>query len=102
MSPQTVDNACLIAAAILPVPLILRWNWLGVLLGTLIVWGSLVVAGVLLAELDPAREAGVLDGVWLLFGWLGGLLHRVPIYVVKRVIVWIRRSALTPTKADGS
>jgi hypothetical protein len=84
MNPQAVDTICLLVAAILPIPLILRWNRLGVALGALVVWGSLIVAGILLSALDPRHEAGILDATWLLFGWFGGLMYCLPIYLVKR------------------
>ena len=80
MTPQIVDKLCLLVATFLPVALVLRWNWLGVALGTVTVWGSLALAGFLLSALDPGRDAGILDGVWLIFGWLGGLLYCLAIY----------------------
>lgn len=99
MSPQTVDATCLVVAAALPIPLILRWNWRGVVCGTLVVWGSLVAAGALLSALDHSRQGGVLDGIWLLFGWIGGLLYCMPIYAMKRIIMRLWRSPTPSGKA---
>lgn len=88
----------MLVAAILPIPLILRWNRLGVALGTVVVWGSLAVAGFLLAALGAEREGITFDTIWLLFGWIGGLIYCVPIYVVKRVASWLWRWVRPPAK----
>ena len=45
--------------------------------------GVLMLAGVMLSSLDPTREAGITDAVWVLFGWAGGLLYCLPIYLAK-------------------
>jgi hypothetical protein len=99
MTPQAVDRLCLLVAVILPIPLVLRYNLIGVVLGTLVVWGSLFVAGLLLSALDPTRDAGILDGIWLLFGWLGGLMYCLPIYAVKRIVISLWRAAHGPVRA---
>jgi hypothetical protein len=101
MSPQAADTICLLVAVIVPIPLILRWNLLGVFLGTLVVWSSLFLAGILLSKLDPERGVSVLDGVWLLFGWIGGLMYCVPIYGVKRGVLWLWRAAHPRAKPGG-
>src|SRR5262249_45673330 len=90
-TPQVADTLCLLIAAIVPIPFVLRWNWRGVMLGTVVVWASLVMAGFLLAALDPRREGAMLDSIWLLFGWIGGLLYCVPIYLAKHVALWLWR-----------
>lgn len=66
-----VDYVCLTVAYILPVITVLRWNLVGVVIGTLVVWVSLAVAGPLISELDPSRLQGgtaMLDTIWLLGG----------------------------------
>jgi predicted membrane channel-forming protein YqfA (hemolysin III family) len=99
MTPHAVDIICLLVAALVPIPLILRWNRLGLALGTIVIWGSLAVAGILLSALDPRREADMLDAVWLLFGWLGGLVYCLPIYLIKRFVLWLWRGAASPARA---
>lgn len=91
MTPQTADTICLLIAAIVPIPLVLRWNWVGVALGTVVVWGSLALAGFLLSALVPEREGAILDSIWLLFGWIGGLIYCAPIYLAKRLVLRLWR-----------
>jgi hypothetical protein len=101
MTAHTVDSICVLRAATLPIPLILRWNRLGIALGTLVVWSVLIVAGELLSAMDPTRDGRVVDCVWLLFGWIGGLIYCVPIYLIKRVVVCLGRCGKA-TEAAGT
>jgi hypothetical protein len=89
---QWVDHICITVAFILPMLLVLRWNLWGVLYGTIVFWGSLVVAGQLLSRLDEGRDAALLYHVWILFGWIAGLSYCVAIYAVKRLAFWIWES----------
>ena len=97
MIAHSVDILFLAAAVILPIPLIIRWRFKGAILGAAIVWLLLAVSGIVLSELDPEREAGMLDSVWLLFGWIGGLLYCVPIWGLQELV----RKAIGNRK-DGS
>jgi hypothetical protein len=96
-----VDLLCLAIAALLPIFLVMRWKLLGVALGTLVVWGSLAVAGSLLSALDPQREAGLLDGVWLLFGWLVGLLYCGVLYLLRYLACHLWRAFAAPRQESG-
>jgi hypothetical protein len=98
VSPQAVDNVCCIVAAALPILLVLRWNLLGVALGALVVWGTLIGAGMLLSALDPRREAGLLDAIWLMFGWIFGLIYCLGIDLAKWFAIGVWRS----TEGNGS
>ena len=60
-------------ALILPIALVWRFERLGVFLGTLTAWGSLMLAGWLLAQFDPQGDEG--DNIWILFGWLPSLVY---------------------------
>jgi len=87
-----VDHACLAVAYVLPVIAVLRWNMVGVVIGTLVVWGSLAIAGPLISELDPSRLRGgtaMLDTIWLLGGWIAGLLYCLLIYGSKRLVLYL-------------
>ena len=92
-----VDHVCMAVAIVLPVLTVLRWNWRGVVIGTIIVWGSGIVAGELISQLDPTRLEGgtsMLDLVWLAVGWIAGLLYCLPIYGVKRIMLWVLAALL--------
>ena len=84
------DRILLIIALVVPILCVARWNLRGVLVGALFFWVVLMLAGSILARLDPERGASVGDGVWLLFGWLAGLLYCLPLYGLKRFILFLR------------
>lgn len=77
-----VDWLSLVIAIVAPIVLIWRLKAFGVVLGTLVPWGSLFLAGILISRLDPEREAGMLDAVWILFGWIPGLIYSSILYVL--------------------
>lgn len=91
MTAQLADQICLWAAVVVPVPLVVAFRWSGVALGALAVWGILWLAGVWVSSLDPTRDAGMLDSVWLLFGWAAGLLYCLPILGVREAAAAVRR-----------
>jgi hypothetical protein len=64
-----------------------------VLAGALFQWIALIAVGAALHELDPSRDAGLLDAVWLLFGWIAAMLYCVTIMAA---IQLIRRLSSTP------
>ena len=89
---QILDKTCLALALVLPVLAVLRWNLWGVVLGTLVFWGSLLVAGPLLSALDPKRLRGgtaMLDFLWLIFGWFPGVIYCFIIYGMKRLFLLV-------------
>ena len=82
MDPHVADRFFLLTALLAPIPLIVFWRLKGAFVGALIPWVVGVVAGEVLSDLDPDRDAAILDSVWFLFGWAGGLLYCMPIYAV--------------------
>ncbi len=96
MSPQSVDVLFLFAAAILPIVFIALWRFRGAILGVLTVWGLLALAGPVRSALDPDRDAQMLDTIWLLSGWIGGILYCGPIWATAEAV----RRALG--RRDGS
>lgn len=96
MTPQLADQICLWAAAIIPLPLIVAYRWIGVAMGTVAVWGILLLAGIWISSLDPTRESAILDTIWLLSGWIGGLLYCLPIFALRELITYfVRRRRLS-------
>ena len=86
MTAQTVDTLFLVLTGILPVLLIIRWRFKGALLGAAAVWILGIVSGVMLSALDPKRDMAMLDSIWLLFGWIGGLLYCMPIWGILKMV----------------
>ena len=72
----------LLLAFALVAPLIVIWmlGYTGIFIGTILAWGSLVVAGWMLSQFDPGHQAGMLDSIWLLLGWLPSLVYCVAIF----------------------
>lgn len=93
ITPRLADNLCLLAAVLLPVLLVLRYDKVGVVLGTLVAWGTLNLAGILLSGMDPTREEAMLDSLWLLLGWFPSGVYCLAIYAAKRVMLWLVRRA---------
>lgn len=88
---EIIDISFLAAAAILPICFVLKWGWKGMILGALAVWISLILAGIVLAGLDPEREVAMLDTVWLFSGWIAGLGYSGIIYLVRMIFVRLKK-----------
>lgn len=86
MSPATAaDLLLLLAALALPAAIVVRWGWRGIVPAGLAHWLILVAAGRVLSALDPAREAGLIDSIWLLLGWIAGLAYASAVFLLDRL-----------------
>jgi hypothetical protein len=103
---QMVDKICLAVAFVLPILVVIRWNWYGVVLGTLIHWGTLFVAGELISEIAPGSRGdchGMLDILWLLGGWVSGVVYCLVIFAIKCLVLFLMRLGRTDeSKTDGT
>ena len=79
-TPEFADLFCLTLAAVAPVWLVWRYDKLGMLIGAAVVWLTLLLAGIILSGLDESRETSVVDGLWLLFGWIVASFTVSPCY----------------------
>jgi hypothetical protein len=86
-----VDLIFVAVALVAPIALMWRGRPVGLLLGVVTVWLVGVLDGVSLNRLDPAREPMWLDALWLLGGWLVGLLYCLPIFL--SIYFWRRWQA---------
>jgi hypothetical protein len=96
MTAHGADQICVWAAILVPPALIVLYRWIGLVLGVVAVWGILAFAGVWISSLDPTRDGGVIDSmvinsIWLLFGWIGGLMYCVPIFGVRELVAYVVR-----------
>lgn len=83
MNPaRLADYLGMALALIVPAYVVLRFpRWqITVLLGTFFFWVITVAQGHLLAALDPHRDAAMLDSIWLLIGWIPGLVYSWLLY----------------------
>jgi len=85
------DVLSLLFMFLLPLVFVLRWNLAGVVAGAILFWGIGVLAGKIAQSLNPDRDAALLDGIWLMFGFVAGFLYCVPIYIVKLLVGWFVR-----------
>ena len=79
-----LDTVLTLIALVVPVYLIIRLNLIGVVVGALCFWLTLVMAGEMLSALDPERSR-LLDAFWLQAGWLAGLFYCALIYGAKKL-----------------
>ncbi|MDZ4782390.1 MAG: hypothetical protein SGJ19_19265 [Planctomycetia bacterium] len=86
---QLVDKGGLFIAIVVPAILVWRYRWKGVLIDALFFWISLAVVGEALQVLDPLRDAALTDSIWVLFGWIGGLLYCLAVLSLLRIFTWI-------------
>jgi len=84
MACETTDRLSLIAADVVPMALILAFQTRGIVYGPVWRWGMLIVADKYLDMADPTREAQMLDGMWMLFGWIWAVFCCAAIYGVYR------------------
>lgn len=89
---QIVDCVCLALAFIVPVIVVLRSNrwFIAIPLGGFIFWIILYLSGRILSVLDPLRNAGVLDTIWLYAGLLPSLLYTALLYGLRRGLLFMR------------
>ena len=83
----------LLAALVAPAFLVWKLNRVGVWLGAAVVWGTLILAGWVLKELDLERGGRMNGPVWLFFGWLPSLLYCIMLDFLKRLYVHLARSS---------
>jgi len=86
-----VDRILCITALIAPIYCVLRLDLLGILIGSFFCWATLILAGSLLARLDPEGGASVSKGIWVLFGWPVSLVYCLAIYGLKKLYMLVRR-----------
>jgi hypothetical protein len=89
MSAYTADAICIYLSAIIPIVLIFVFRWRGFIYGVLTVWIMGIIAGYLLSGFDPDRGGSVRDTVWLLGGWIGGILYCLPLLGIRELLFWV-------------
>jgi hypothetical protein len=86
---QIVDKVGLWVSLGVPVILVWRFRWWGILAGAFFQWILLVVVGDVLQELDPARDAALTDSIWFFFGWIGALVYCLAVFAVLQLAKWL-------------
>lgn len=86
-----VDRAFVIAIVLAPPMIVLGLRRTGYFLGVFTFWMLGIIAGEYLTWLDRAHHSKMLDHIWILFGWLAGLVYCLPFLIVAKLLR--RRSA---------
>lgn len=69
MTPaHLVDKLAILIAFGIPIALIWRWRIVGAIIGAFVQWVVLLAMGPILSALDPIRENGMLDAIWMILG----------------------------------
>ncbi len=79
--PIIVDRILVVAALILPILSVLGLKRRGIIIGAFVQWVIIGAAGPILSSLDPKREGGFLDSIWILGGWIFCLIYASLIYL---------------------
>ena len=88
--PIIVDRLLVASAFILPILLVICFKRRGIVLGAFAHWAIIGASGPILSSLDPERVSGVADSLWILAGWVFGLIYSALIYSV----LWLIRYGL--------
>jgi hypothetical protein len=99
VTPHRLDDIILAVAIILPVWLVLRWDYRSIFVGAAFVWAMLILAGRLLNATVPDRGFN-LDTLWILVGWLPCLVSCALLYAVKLGVLRAWRARVKWTRAD--
>ena len=87
---QIVDTFFLVLAFMVPIFCVVRWNLKGAFIGAAFFWAILLLSGFIIAAFDAERGSSVVDGAWLVLGWLAGLIYSFLIYGLKRLYLYFR------------
>jgi len=84
--PIIVDRILIAAALILPILSVLALRRRGIIIGAFVQWLIIGAAGPILSSLDPKREGGILDSIWIFGGWIFCLIYASFIYLTTKLI----------------
>lgn len=87
-SADLVNFAGLLLALYMPIPFIVYFGWTGVLLGTIAVWGCLLLRVILLMLLVYPPQLGLLNvaGVYMFYGWIVGLVWCLALLTIRSLL----------------
>jgi len=89
------DTVVTVLALVVPIYAVLRFNWAGIIVGTVYLWLMPAAEGNVLSTYD--RERGrILDSFWLYTGWIVGLIYCSVIYAVTLIITAMRNAKAIP------
>jgi hypothetical protein len=97
---HAVDVFLMILALVLPTVCVGLWPKWGIMIGAFTHWLVVMFAGDVANAFNPNRKGALLDGPWLMLGWLQGLLLccflRYFLSIAKRSYLFFKRFPDTP------
>lgn len=81
---EAVDFGSVAIAVVLPWVLIPKWKAKAILPSAAGSWVIMAVTGKLLQDLDPEREATVLDSTWFIFGWISTTAYALFVFLIQK------------------
>lgn len=91
MLAHLVDWTFMIILVLIPIYLVIQFNLMGIIVGSLFVWLMLILSGMVLNYIDPHRVGGIIDSLSLIFGGFEGLLYCGAIYLVRLMIITFKK-----------
>ena len=85
------DSIVFYLSFLYPIYLVLRFNRLGVAAGAICFWLLWWFEGHVLSTYDQDREGGLLDSIWIFFGWIFCYAYCAIIYLLKFGILSLLR-----------
>ncbi|PWT93275.1 MAG: hypothetical protein C5B55_04800 [Blastocatellia bacterium] len=89
ISLYAFDPIVLVLSLAVPIYVVLRFDWAGVIVGGIYLWLMLIAEGNILSAYDDERGR-ILDSFWLYAGWLVGLVYCAVIYA-GMLLIKVRR-----------
>jgi hypothetical protein len=91
MTAQEADTLYLALSLLIPCAavVLIQRAWIAISIASISHWLILDAAGRKLQELDPERDAGILDSLWLALGWIQGLILALILWGIKLSILFI-------------
>lgn len=86
------DAIALVLSLAIPIYAVVRFGWVGVIAGSIILWLMAFAEGAILSAYDHERSR-MLDALWFDSGWMVSIIYCAAIYGVKLLVETRQRSS---------
>ncbi len=100
MTAHEADKIYLTLSLLVPCATIvmIKRGWIAIPLATISHWLILEVGGRQIQELDPERDAVILDSIWRVFGWIPALFLAIILWSIKTLLSRRMKKRKEPNK----